>query len=160
MCGHTPSLSRSIALAALLGTLAACGGNKPVAGRVPTPTRTTSALALHTAIVVPTTTTLSCHGRAFCREDVIGSGHDEAVEEATEDCTRRGGEPSASHCERDAIVASCSLSGEAGSITVFAYAQTSGEQQSESVSKMSELCEQFDGSFELAVRRGNALAAP
>jgi hypothetical protein len=109
-------------------------------------------------LVVPPST-VSCAGGSFCRENVIAPGNDEAITEATDDCARRGGTTRPSACTRDAVVASCSLSGEAGSITVFTYAQSSEKEQSEAVSKMSELCDHFEGSFERAASNGPVASA-
>jgi hypothetical protein len=94
--------------------------------------------------------TLSCHGGAFCRENMIASGHDDVVEDVTSDCTRRGGALSTSGCAREATTASCSVAGgEGGPITVFTYAQTNAGDQTKAMNTMKELCAEFEGVFEL-----------
>jgi hypothetical protein len=134
-----------VATIALLG----CSAERP--HRVQTSGTRTARLALRTAFDVPSAT-LSCQIGAFCREDVVPAGptHDEMIEEATEDCARRGGKSAPSACARTGVVASCALSSEGGSISVFAYAQKNDDDRAEAVSTMSDRCDDLGGSFQLA----------
>lgn len=86
---------------------------------------------------------VSCRGGAFCRENTFARPSDEedAISEAKEDCTARGGEIGNASCSRSGIVATCSGSGPSGPTTVFTYAEGEG------VEKMSELCETLGGTF-------------
>lgn len=94
---------------------------------------------------------MSCEGDVFCREDAILTRDAEAIEEVKDDCRRRGGKTNARACSREHIVASCAVtSGELGPITVFAYRQTDEERQRETIATMSDLCEQFEGTLDLA----------
>ena len=120
----------------------------------------TAKLALRIAIVpdidgarqagasTPTSSTLSCHGGAFCRENVITVvDASETIQDATEDCARRKGSLSTEPCTRQSVAAACSVDGEAGPITVFTYAIADAHEQSEHVAQMSEACEKLDGTL-------------
>ena len=77
---------QALVLGALL--LTACGGT----GRIPAASKAsaTSTLALSSAIIGPTTpaaTLLACHGEAFCREEVIGSGHEDTRADTADRCS-------------------------------------------------------------------------
>jgi hypothetical protein len=121
--------------------LVACGRPQPAA-----PTPETSTVRLRAAIVaVPAT--VSCHGGAFCREDVLRPS--EPVSEVAEDCTHRGGTLERGSCSRNDVVASCGGSTERGTVTVFTYAQVDRKEQDSAVSTMSDLCEAMGGELTL-----------
>jgi hypothetical protein len=108
-------------------------------------TRTSSALRLRAAVEEPATLALSCHGGAFCREDLLASPGSETLAEHTADCTRLGGTLSRSTCPRAHVVASCGASTESGSAIVFTYTQDDTKKQSEDVETLSDLCEAMGG---------------
>jgi hypothetical protein len=132
--------------------LIACGGRSAHISQPARAAQPTATLALRTALVAPATV-MSCRGDVYCREDTVtASGQDDALDEAREDCARRGGQASASACPRSEVVASCSLGSESGTIAVFTYAQANEAAQGEVVHDMSARCEDLGGSFELASR--------
>lgn len=138
-------------------TVVACGGSALE------PTSRQSALALTSAQVrrpaqpassTPTPTPiLSCAGSSFCRESIVADGSPDAIEELIADCTRLEGTNQRGACSRQRVVASCAVeSGEHGPVKVFAYAHGDGVRQTRNVTTVSELCEQFEGVFEIAER--------
>jgi hypothetical protein len=136
----------SIAFAALT----ACGKSS---APLPEPETAARHLALRAAIDAPTLTqassvVVSCHGEVICREDTAlsTSPNDDPLADAREDCTRHGGETKTSTCPRSGVVARCSLASERGTIQVFLYSPGAA------LGTMSEQCEDFGGSFELAAR--------
>jgi hypothetical protein len=120
--------------------LAGCGNHaaKPTTAG----TTGTSTLSLRAAIVTAQPLVVSCRGGAFCRENAFAHPADEedAIAEAKEDCTTRGGEIGNASCSRAGAAATCSGSGPSGPTTVFAY-------DDGAVEKMSELCETLGGTF-------------
>ncbi len=154
-------VSRSILSIALLS--AAAASSMGCTSARPSPqlaTAKTSKLALRSAIVpevdgarqagasAPTPATLSCHGGAFCRENVITvADASETIQDVTEDCARRKGALSNEPCTRQSVAAACSIDGEAGPITVFTYAIADEREQRENVAQMSEACEKIDGTL-------------
>lgn len=101
----------------------------------------------------PSSPILSCVGSSFCRESLIVDGSPDAVEELSAACTRLEGSSQQGACPRQRIVATCSVdSGEHGPVKVFTYAHGDGARQTRNVATVSQLCEQFDGVFELAER--------
>lgn len=157
-------VSRSILSVALLSAAAAssmgCTSTRPAATSPQSATTKTATLALRSAIVpevdgarqagasTPTPSTLSCHGGAFCRENVITVvDASETIQDVTEDCARRKGSLSNEPCTRQSVAAACSVDGEAGPITVFTYALADQREQTENVAQMSEACEKLDGTL-------------
>ena len=143
-------------LALVLGAMlvTACGGTAaiPAASKAAVPSGT-STLALSSAIVGSTTaasTLLACHGEAFCREDVIASGHEDTRADTADRCREQRGTVSSEPCPRERAVGSCSLGGEAGPITVYTYAQRSPTDQADALATMKDLCEQMSGELEVA----------
>lgn len=110
-------------------------------------------LALRAAIDAPAigkaaSVVVSCHGDVICREDTaISTGaDDDPLADAREDCERRGGTTAPSVCPRSGVIARCSLESDRGTIQVFLYSPGAA------LGTMSEQCEDFGGSFELAAR--------
>lgn len=137
-------------LLAGLGVLGLAACAHPAAEKT---ARTASALALSSAIVAPTTAqtlVLACHGEAFCREDVVGTGDDEARTDVSDDCARHRGSLREVACPRDRALATCSLGGEHGPIRVFAYPQADPTDPLGAVGTMKDLCEQMSGELVLA----------
>lgn len=118
--------------------------------------RAASTLSLRSALVVDAvpepapgaTTTVSCRGGALCRETIAPAAATDMIEEAKEDCEHRGGRTGGDACPRERVVASCTLTGGAGPIRVFTYAQSDASEQAEAISTMDDLCGAADGIFE------------
>lgn len=142
--------TEGVGFLALLGfavMAAGCGGRGPAAAP------RASSLDVRSADVEQRALTLSCHGAAFCREDVVTTSSADAVEELTDLCSGRGGTTRRGPCAREHVLASCAVtSGEYGSILVLTYAQASPMSEAAAVSTMSNLCEHFDGSFAIGGR--------
>jgi hypothetical protein len=118
--------------------LVGCGNSarKPVA-------QATSSLSLRVAMVEPGPRLLvTCRGGAFCRESAFmrPTEEEDAIAEAKEDCSSRGGQLGDTPCSRTAAVATCSGSGPSGPTTVVAYAD-------EAADKMADLCDSLGGTF-------------
>lgn len=142
--------------AALL--VAACGGAGAGQRIGASPSRNAT-LSLRSALItVPGNderpVIASCRGGALCRELELptAAGHEGDLEEATEDCTHRGGLVGSTPCPREDVVASCTLNGGVGPIRVFTYPQSDANEQKDAVSKMDDLCSAMDGTFELRTR--------
>ncbi len=142
--------------AALL--VVACNG-AGAGQRIDAPARRNATLSLRSALITvapeeATPVIASCRGGALCRELELprGGANADAIEEANEDCTHRGGTIDTTPCARAGVVASCTLSGVAGPIRVFTYPQQDANEQQEAVSKMDDLCSAMDGTFELRAR--------
>jgi hypothetical protein len=143
-------MGRLVLAAVALGALTACGRSS---APLPEPTQAAQHLALRAAIDAPalpkaSAVVVSCHGDVICREDTaISSGpDDDPLADAREDCARRGGDTGTSACPRTGVVARCNLESDRGRIQVFVYAPGAA------LGTMSEQCEDFGGSFELAAR--------
>ena len=132
-----------------LAALSACGRSSAP----PESAQAARHLALSAAIDAPvmarpSSVVVSCHGDVICREDTaISTGpDDDPLSDAREDCQRRGGETNATTCPRTGVVARCKLESDHGTIQVFVYSPGAA------LGTMSEQCEDFGGSFELAAR--------
>ncbi len=111
------------------------------------PAASTSSLAVRSAVIEPSAPTLSCRGDAFCREDVVTTPDAEATDELISSCALRGGKASWTACTRERVVATCAVeNGEVGPTLVLTYAQ-GREREAAAVEKMSDLCEQVEGTF-------------
>lgn len=145
---------RSIGSIGCAFALAACGSRSVV------PIERTAVLTTRSAVIARPTPppTMSCSGKGLCRETVLLDGAEGAADDLAADCTHLGGRSSAGGCPRRGVVASCAVdSGEHGPITVLAYAQDDDEREHRTVDDMAELCESFNGTFELAKDAAGAL---
>jgi putative hemolysin len=127
--------------AMLVTACSGAGGAKQIAA----PASTSATLSLKSALVQveePAEVTVSCRGGTVCKELVAPREAADAIAEAKEDCTHRGGQVSAEACPRGAVVGTCELGGGAGPIRVFTYAQ-------DHVERMTELCGAADGELDL-----------
>lgn len=134
---------------AILGAsllVTACSGAGAGQRIAAAPGSTSATLSLKSALIevpsdAPSEVTVSCRGGGLCRETIAPADAKEALAEAKEDCTDRGGLLGSDACPRVNVRASCTLGGGAGPIRVFTY-------EEEIVSRMSDLCSTADGQFE------------
>jgi len=107
-----------------------------------TPQRNVATLSLKSAIVEVPDVTVTCRGGPVCKELVAPREQKDAIEEAKEDCTSRGGLVGTEPCPRANVVGHCDLGGGAGPIRIFSYDQAAAKH-------VSDLCNTMDGELDV-----------
>lgn len=143
------SVSTLIVLAVSTVGLISCVGARPEKiGRVGTTLVASGSMnAPQSALATSAPETIrSCAGPTLCREDSLSTADPDALTDVEEACARVGGTLASHRCPRAGAAARCSGGSVYGTLTVYVYPRRA--EDASIVTRVSEECEGFAGTFE------------